>query len=69
MHTFWDGINPTIVILLLGACFLKESPKSYSKGLRDVFFCRFKVYRTAIKSEEVARFLKMLARRVTSPPA
>jgi hypothetical protein len=26
----------------------KESSKSYSKGLRDGFFCRFEVYRTAI---------------------
>ena len=29
--------------------FGKGSPKSYSKGLRDEFFCRFEVYRTAIK--------------------
>ena len=34
-----------------GACFFeKESPKSYSKGLRGGFFCRFEVYRTAINS-------------------
>ena len=26
----------------------KEKPKSYSKGLRDGFFCCFEVYRTAI---------------------
>ena len=26
----------------------KESPKSYSEGLRGGFFCRFEVYRTAI---------------------
>ena len=28
----------------------KESPKSYSEGLRGGFFCRFEVYRTAINS-------------------
>ena len=35
----------------LGQCiiFEKESPKSYSKGLRAGMLCRFEVYRTAIK--------------------
>ena len=28
--------------------FEKESPKSYSKGLRAGFICSFEVYRTAI---------------------
>ena len=31
-----------------GLLFEKESPKSYSKGLRAGFFCSFEVYRTAI---------------------
>ena len=30
--------------------FEKESPKSYSKGLRAGFFCSFEVYRTAIST-------------------
>jgi len=43
--------NPTIMIWFSGACFFeKESPKSYAKGLRVGFFCRFEVYRTAINS-------------------
>ena len=33
-----------------GLLFEKESPKSYYKGLRVGFFCRFEVYRTAINS-------------------
>ena len=28
--------------------FEKETPKSYSKGLREAFLCRLEVYRTAI---------------------
>ena len=31
-----------------GLLFEKESPKSYSKGLRETFLCRLEVYRTAI---------------------
>jgi len=34
-----------------GLLFEKESPKSYAKGLRGVFFCRFEVFRTAIIAE------------------
>ena len=34
-----------------GLLFEKESPKSYTKGLRGVFFCRFEVFRTAIIAE------------------
>ena len=37
-------------LILRGLLFEKESPKSYSKGLRGGFFCRFEVYRTAINS-------------------
>ena len=41
--------NPSIIILFSrGLLFEKESPKSYSEGLRGGFFCRFEVYRTAI---------------------
>ena len=36
-----------------GLLFEKESPKSYAKGLRGVFFCRFEVYRTAILRKEI----------------
>ena len=36
------------LFFLGGLLFEKESPKSSSKGLRDGFFCRFEVYRTAI---------------------
>ena len=35
------------------AFFEKESPKSYAKGLRGGFFCRFEVYRTAILRKEI----------------
>ena len=31
-----------------GLLFEKESPKSYSKGLREAFVCRLEVYQTAI---------------------
>ena len=44
-------LNPplgTIIIRLGGLLFEKESPKSYSKGLRETFLCRLEVYRTAI---------------------
>ena len=37
-------------LILRGLLFEKESPKSYAKGLRGRFFCRFEVYRIAINS-------------------
>jgi len=40
-------------LILRGLLFEKESPKSYSKGLRGGFFCRFEVYRTAILRKEI----------------
>ena len=44
--------NPTIIVRSFeGFLFEKESPKSYSKGLRGRFFYRFEVYRTAIFRE------------------
>ena len=33
--------------------FEKETPKSYSKGLRGAFLCRLEVYRTAIIQDEL----------------
>ena len=38
----------TIIIRLGGLLSQNESPKSYSKGLRETFLCRLEVYRTAI---------------------
>ena len=43
-------ILPSLFDFRGGLLFEKESPKSYSKGLRGGFFCRFEVYRTAINS-------------------
>ena len=43
-------IRPSLFDFRGGLLFEKESPKSYSKGLRCGFFCRFEVYRTAINS-------------------
>jgi len=35
--------------------FEKESSKSYSKGLREAFLCRFEVYRTVIFNKQLSR--------------
>ena len=45
-----------------GFLFEKESPKSYSKGLRAGFSCRFEVYRTAIKIRLLLSAKKVLAK-------
>jgi len=41
-------IRSSLLIDFWGLLSEKESPKSYSEGLRGGFFCRFEVYRTAI---------------------
>jgi len=54
--------NPIIFDRFLGGLLSeKESPKSYSEGLRGGFFCRFEVYRTAIiyKNNLSLRFLQI----------
>ena len=59
MQVFWYypekcvsfSVSPplgTIIIRLGGLLSQNESPKSYSKGLREAFLCRLQVYRTAI---------------------